>query len=103
MEFNNIICDCMAYMADLEFSCLHELSRCSTDKENSSTEVGVVVLDKIYDWFRRFETMETMDQPCVTGRKKLKGGWESVSQLWTTDLITKILFITVIQLSTPDI
>lgn len=50
------------HLTDFELSSFHELSRCSTDKEDPSTEVGVVLLDKIDDWFGRFETMETMDQ-----------------------------------------
>ena len=50
------------YLFNFPFSSLNKLRDSSADKEYTSSEVGVVFLDEINDWFWRFQAMESMDE-----------------------------------------
>ena len=58
------------YLFHVPFSCFDKLRRCSIDEEYSSSEVGVVFLDEIYDRLGRFEAVVSMNELSIVGRSQ---------------------------------
>ena len=50
------------YLFNFPFCSLNKLRCCSADEEYTTSEVGVVFLDKINDWFGRLQAMKSMNK-----------------------------------------